>query len=173
MTDDRIARLTDLARQAWPPGPHDTDLTIDEMPDFQSAAVRVNGEALLLVEDHPKALDAIEAALYVLIGKDEPLSTSQAKDVYSEAFAVAKRLFSREPLYRIDPDGTIECMEPPPWVEELAGKWEAEAKRRSWLNEESHARSEHLHAAYCAGSSAGHAWCAAELRERAKGTDDK
>ena len=61
-------------------------------------------------------------------------------------------------------------VELPAWVEELTSAWIAEAGRRSRLSEEAHARGEDLHAAYCAGMSAGYARCAEELRQKVKGT---
>ncbi len=65
MTDaERIAYLTELARRGWPDHP---TLELDVQPEWRSAAVRMEhkGEPLLLVEDHERAFEMIEAALLV------------------------------------------------------------------------------------------------------------
>jgi hypothetical protein len=68
-TDDRIARLTELAQRVWAP----RSLYVEQASEFQSAAVRGvdDDQPWLLVEDHPRALDALEAALLVLAAEPD------------------------------------------------------------------------------------------------------
>jgi hypothetical protein len=87
MTDDeeRLKRLTELARRVWPQHPN---LCIDAGGVGWSQAVVLDGhpddpnsDDLLRVEDVPldRALDALEAALYTLAGetslRDDELAT--------------------------------------------------------------------------------------------------
>lgn len=85
--DERIQRLTELARRVWP---DQHPLELEAMPQWQSAAVRMeaNGELLLLVENHPRAFDALEAALLVLA--DEP--PAWAQKLADEWYASAKKI---------------------------------------------------------------------------------
>jgi hypothetical protein len=93
----RIARLTELARR----------IVLAEEPDVDPRTVIVqvdhyaNGDVTayacagrFVMADHPRALDALEAALLVLDGKDSPLSLEQAKDAWSDGFEAAKRLLA-------------------------------------------------------------------------------
>ena len=65
MTDDaRIARLTKLARKVWQV-PSSTPVVV-EQPFSTSAEVWIGNDCVLRVSDHPRALDALEAALCVL-----------------------------------------------------------------------------------------------------------
>ena len=108
MTDDqRMDRLIDLARQVWPDLLVDVDTATTSPGEaharrlgawvqqyFEQPVGPVEGGPVLLsIPEHPRAVDALEAALLVLAGKDEPLSTSQAKDVYSEGLTCAQNLY--------------------------------------------------------------------------------
>lgn len=67
--NDRIARLTELARRVWP----DASIPVDVTHTQTSARVeiddpRASGPIPLAFLCHPRALDALEAALLVLNG---------------------------------------------------------------------------------------------------------
>ena len=82
MTDEaRIARLTELARKAWPRA------DAERMHVFasQSAAVGDETEELLFVGIHPRALDALEAALCVLAGEPPTWARELAEEWRSAA----------------------------------------------------------------------------------------
>jgi hypothetical protein len=69
--DARIARLTELARKVWP----GIDAAVLCASSGASAGVysRAQSENLvLMVLAHPRALDALEAALLVLAGEVSP-----------------------------------------------------------------------------------------------------
>lgn len=111
MTDEaRIARLTELARRVWP----DALVSSEGLPDYAGvhiydAAGQARGMRVS-INNHPHALDALEAALLVLAGDDEPLSKEQAKDAWSEGFEAARRLFAPQP---VEPSDDLErgCIE--------------------------------------------------------------
>jgi len=125
MTDDaRIARLTLLARRVWP------DTRVIAWPEH----IYVEDETPVQrasVFGHPRALDALEAALLVLAGE------SAADDVVT----LAAKLHGGPMRAR---------------MMELATEWEASAHGRRDAHAEDEAQV--------------YFDCAAELRERAKGT---
>lgn len=74
MTDDeRIARLTELARQVWPGH-------ADEIYASRDAVTSGRGHLLLAVDpEHPHCSDALEAALLVLVHGRETVLRSLAR----------------------------------------------------------------------------------------------
>jgi hypothetical protein len=76
--DARIGRLTALARKAWPD--EDAQIGNPKGKDPEKAGVFVASSewTLLGVAAHPRALDALEAALLVLAGVDGLLSPLRA-----------------------------------------------------------------------------------------------
>lgn len=145
----RIERLTGLARR----------VVLSQEPDVdpETVTVEVWGEGggccavacggRFTVDYHPRALDALEAALMVLAGEPgDPVAELALKLANKRAETL------RESQAKLAS------------LADVADAWDAEATRRSTLSDESHERREDLHSAYCAGQSAGHAKCAAELR---------
>lgn len=65
---ERIARLTELARRVWP------QADVERFGDGTMVIVR---SAPMLACDHPRALDALEAALLVLAGEDRRARAQQ------------------------------------------------------------------------------------------------
>jgi hypothetical protein len=139
--DERITRLAELARRVWPDKPR---LAVKLHADSASATVQDGPkdggwiDSLLLVEDHPRALDMLEAALLVGAG-DAPLVAAG--------------------------QGAMSKLAEPAWVEPLAAAWEAESLRLGDRYEQRYtddAREEKLGEAYAYDT------CAEQLRERAK-----
>lgn len=65
--DERIARCTELARRVWPEASVEFSCRmwcVDAPNNAHDAVVE-----MLAVHDHPRALDALEAALLVLAGE--------------------------------------------------------------------------------------------------------
>lgn len=114
MTDEaRIARLTDLARSVWP----FYDVSVDADDDGSAAYVNNEPDAPPFIEIcHPRALDALEAALLVLA--DEARIPLTADQVTRDALESCRR--DREAL-------TKRIREERAAMEKLAEQWEAEA----------------------------------------------
>lgn len=70
MSDDaRLQRLTVLARKVWPDfGP----LTVELRHSGATVQIHNENQFQAVIFDHPRALDALEAALLVLSGESEP-----------------------------------------------------------------------------------------------------
>ena len=105
--DDRIERLTQLARRMWPDRPY-----VEVRSGIGFAEVRDGPrdggwiDSLLRV-DHGNALDALEAALLVLDGA-RVVPDGALRDAYCR--------------------GVVDALEESPaWVEQLAAQWEREA----------------------------------------------
>lgn len=67
--EERLKKLTELARRVWPS--LDGTISIEEFGCEGHVIVRRNAilsEVLLIATEHPRALDALEAALSVLAG---------------------------------------------------------------------------------------------------------
>ncbi len=78
--EERIARLTELARRVWPDVMH---LRVVDNRQWRAAYV-CRGEDTdpqLCIEDHPRALDALEAALLVLAGEESPREVCDGEHV--------------------------------------------------------------------------------------------
>ena len=77
-TDDRIARLTALAQRVpeWPAMVQLPTERLCVVPEVNGVSVRIvdpSGDLLLIaVRRHPRAADALEAALLVLAGGEVP-----------------------------------------------------------------------------------------------------
>lgn len=68
--NERIARLTELAREVWPSAPDEDPLELRIHVHEGSACVATSdGICLFVVVNHPRALAALEAALCVLAKK--------------------------------------------------------------------------------------------------------
>jgi hypothetical protein len=75
MTDDaRLQRLTELARKVWPDGEADARASADPNECAACVVLHPDGEwqQALAIMQHPRALDALEAALCVLAGEPPP-----------------------------------------------------------------------------------------------------
>ncbi len=152
MTDEsRIARLTELARRAWPEGP-----TLMAGGD---SAFLFKGDDMIhvaLVQEHPRALDALEAALLVLVAGPAAVSLEGYQRDLLEAEARTKE-------WRQLADEHMQAknelwLRTQAWVEQLAAKWEHDAGIEL----------AHSTGPYRSGRAALYNECARELRERAK-----
>jgi hypothetical protein len=140
--DERIVRLTELARRVWPDEPR---LVVDHEPEYLSATVLdrpwhdPDTSALLKVERHPCALDALEAALLVLAagGRITPQVQAAHDALVGDSLA---------------------------WVEQLATQWERESDELRELMRSHDERD----AFRLYGEAKALSACAAKLRERAK-----
>jgi glycine/D-amino acid oxidase-like deaminating enzyme len=132
MTDDddeRLARLTELARRLWP----DQGATV-RWDAFYDVAKVVNERGTILFEmQHPRSLDALEAALLVLAGED-PLgkwARKLAEDSVRAGDAAEAALAMRADESR--PVGILDMLavyaQPHDWVEQLAAKMEANGRQ--------------------------------------------
>jgi len=105
--DERIARLTDLARRVWP------DADVGVSADAYAGLVvnhRPHANLDLALVKHPRSLDALEAALLVLNGQvSDALVGLAGETVLAIEAKYRARAFA--------------------WVEELAAEWEARAAR--------------------------------------------
>lgn len=117
MNDEaRIARLTQLARRVWPR--RDPEAVEHEwhdgFPGFEVLSgdhdLMANDEdsntVLAFVQSHPRALDALEAALLVLAGDDTRLQLNRLQEQVRDV--LADELARRTPA----------------WVERLARRWD-------------------------------------------------
>ncbi len=158
MTDDeRIARLTELAKKVWP------DAEVDADAKGAQAFVGTSAEWGFAVKiAHPRALDALEAALLVLSGEGKVLT----REVFHEAV--------REAAIRIAKswaESTSELEEAlvPAWVEQLATEWDARAAECARKASEAHTRRDQELVSMYSTQQHATIWHAAELRERARG----
>ena len=137
--DDRIAKLTELAKKVWP------DAEVDADAKGAQAFVGTSAEWGFAVKiAHPRALDALEAALLVLSGEGKALT----REVFHEAVHEAATRIAES---RRESMAELEEALVPAWAEELAKQWETRVcgiddGYDTALNE-----------------------CIAELRERARG----
>ncbi len=146
--DERIARLTELARRVYGP---DAVLVFNAKDDVRvKHSLRVIAGAAMWTEAlcirHPRALDALEAALLVLEDADVKVTSRTA---FHEAVHVAAN--------KIDESRAA-------WVEQLAAWMERNAEAVREAPPDSQADD-----AYTSGVADGMLRCAAELRARAKG----
>lgn len=89
--DERIKRLTLLAQKVWPD--RDAEVCIATGDDEHDACVVLDGEAdwtQMLGITHPRALDALEAALCVLASKPPRWATELAEEWLAEAKRIPK-----------------------------------------------------------------------------------
>jgi hypothetical protein len=155
--DERLLRLTELARRVWPDGKYVRELGVYVAPNGQRARVvnHAAGFDLLDVKRHPRSLDALEAALLVLTGDVTirgvrgavlvpmlPIDRDAERIV--DGLVAQSQTGQRTPLV-------------PAWAEELAVEWEARAARMLREGGAEEVASEVM-------------LCAAKLRERAKET---
>lgn len=142
MTDDeRVVRLADLAQRMWPGATisHESDGT-SVITGIQSDGERSWTEEPVFIR-HPRALDALEAALLVLA--DEARIPLTADQVTRDALESCRR--DREALVR-------RIREERAAMEQLAEQWERDAST----------------VAHCEDEGAAYQRCAQELRARAK-----
>lgn len=78
--DERIQRLTELARRVWP-----DELVIEIITDAEGVSVESDRCILCTVEQHERALDALEAALLVLAGEPAAWAEKLADEWYASA----------------------------------------------------------------------------------------
>lgn len=110
VTDEaRIARLTELARRVWP----DERSAEIRQPVGKAMCFGGSGYQLVGIGSHPRALDALEAALLVLAG-ETPRERAQA------FFASLP-----DPPHGLLAVGQV-ADEPPAWVEQLDDDADAE-----------------------------------------------
>lgn len=177
MTDQaRIERLTELAQRVWP----DIHVDVDTSATPCSTEGRrlgawvqqyfprpvgpvESGPVLLSVPEHPRALDALEAALLVLAGDDpSPASLAEIPELSPDALSLGRGVVGRKLASMLPKDWRptqAQCDaaqlaltgQVPAWVDELASEFEREAEQ-PYHPEKRHALKH----------------CAAELRERAK-----
>jgi hypothetical protein len=93
--EDRLARLTELARKAWP----HNDIAIDSCGDF----VRVTDpkdvtDPTLAQLDHPHALDALEAALCMLAYDPPQWAVEFAESLSNDEMPLSGHRVARELL---------------------------------------------------------------------------
>lgn len=162
MSDDdeaRIGKLTELARRVWP-----RDREIAVCQDGAEAEVLGHDCDSLIRIEHPRALDALEAALLVLAGEPADFDELLARSSVGQGLRALREDPEAE-LARVEEELTPEVMEilrrandePPAWVEQLAAKWEAAADAHSPLGAPPYPVDRMRRD------------CARELRERAKG----
>lgn len=129
--DERIARLTELARRVWP------NAAVNAWGDA-AWVERHAGEYPCLSVAHPRAHDALEAALLVLAhGREtvvQTLSRMSAPRITPKHVAAARehvgRLEELRAWYQVhiaphENELAERTDEPPAWVEQLAQEWEA------------------------------------------------
>ncbi len=154
MTDEaRIARLTAMARRVWPDEVAERVTPIVHDPGHYAQLRGRRIGMLVAIHGHPRALDALEAALLVLA---DPEAKTTTRESFGEAVAqAAAKLAQSSP----DLDAKLReiVREPPAWVEQLAGEWEREADKIAGVP------------GVPRGEEPVFRHCAAELRERAKG----
>lgn len=117
---ERIERLTQLAREVWPD--RDEQMVIHEITGAAMIAYRSRfpcstvdgseGERIVSYHtriDHPRALDALEAALLALVGDNTRAQLARLEERVRDVLQteLARR------------DGAL-----PAWVEQLAREWE-------------------------------------------------
>jgi hypothetical protein len=158
--DERIARLTDLARRVWPD--RNARVAIGEEGE---EGEEEHGACVILDElgeweqhlgiTHPRALDALEAALLVLSSPHSGAMRLALRDLAEHGKLSTAKVTLRD--------------EPPAWVELLASEWEKLAKQADHKVREPAINAT---AALVKGAilTLGDAFrhCAAKLRERAK-----
>lgn len=144
MTDDeRIQRLTELARRVWP----DQGAGVSWDPFYDVAKVINDRRTILFEMQSPRAFDALEAALLVL-----------ADDEGEAAMFSAGRRFEQ---------AMRKCQsDPPAWVGKLASEWEQRAAKWVSMHESHHDEDECADACYAEARQV--LVCADELRERAR-----
>jgi hypothetical protein len=144
VTDEaRLERLTELARRVWP---DEAGMRIEYDPDSRDGTnICVHdGYSYTLAElRHPRALDALEAALLVL-AREGTVLTREQMDRSADMVATAVEYLEA-------------AKQPLPWVESLASEWQARASARR--------ERAPLAEGYIADTLDD---CAAELRERAQ-----
>lgn len=142
--DERIARLTELARREY--GPRAAVYRRTWKDGEEAWIERSWDEAPCLSVEHPRALDALEAALLVLSSKYPGMMRLALADLSDRGKLSTAKV-------------TLRSDEPPAWVEQLAAEWERASERpvASEPNLYDGTRMQTLEQ------------CAAELRERAKG----
>lgn len=145
--DERLAQLTKLARKAYRNAGltaaeheiHDGHMGYEVLGDVEDGL-------MVFVWSHPRALDALEAALLVLAGEDRHRSTTEYAQAMTERAerAEAELLIARSSLGtpdvqavidQADADLTDEVMrriaeinsKPPAWVEAIASRMESQA----------------------------------------------
>lgn len=136
----RRARLLELARKAW------GDVVVDNvlvLVDGSAEVVTQAGFLKLSVDAHPRAVDALEAALLVLNGT---------------------RIHVMVPPTRGYVSWHVQD-EPPAWVEQLAREWEQTAA--NWRDNHEHYEGEEECEPSCNAEAKQVERCAAELRKRA------
>jgi len=119
--DERLARLTELARRVWPHARIEWDGdALCVLGPVQQANGRTVVAEHLRINPHPRAADALEAALLVLASGETWHGRMGELD---ECLRVLRA------QYGIDPPHVLP---PPAWVEQLA----AEFRRRSATKDE-------------------------------------
>lgn len=135
---DRETRLLELAQRVC----GDIEgLHIDHEPKFHSVAVRdEEGEPLLLIENQPRCLDMLEAALLVAAAQD-PIRTEVPDDdsplrthlVQYAALVKVRADMAGKQLLVVDLAAALaqRALErQKAWVEKLAADWRREARER-------------------------------------------
>lgn len=129
--DERIARLIELAQKVWPSA---GEVGLSDLNPGEVILAKYLPEwtpLLTLQCDHPRALDALEAALLVLAG-DTVVNALIARSSLGAGLH-AMQTDPEAELERIDAELTNEVMDairdantmPPAWVEALASDWES------------------------------------------------
>jgi hypothetical protein len=129
MTDDaRIERLTALARKAWPKAAitvYDDSAHVHSTPGDEGTA-----KSYGFIE-HPRALDALEAALETLADEVHLADGSDGKSAHPKTLSECWRLIEamdRELLEAHENELRLsrELAKPQPWAVDLAAKWQRE-----------------------------------------------
>lgn len=114
--EERLKQLTELAQRVWPDLEKPKVDAIDESGAFR-AGLEDDGMDYIHIHPHPRALDALEAALLVLAG-ERPTVNEWAARLAADSVAAGEAEYGRPHA-------------PPAWVEQLAQEWEARAKKQT------------------------------------------
>ncbi len=152
--DERIARLTELARRVWTQR-RNVRVTASEDAAFVMADVGSQSYPVISIP-HPRALDALEVALLVLADEVEFRRKMPPREI--TAFGPTAIEYADGGTLHIVADDT------PAWVEKLAKEWDKTADDLHVMADKD-LRHEPEHRARAES----YAECAAELHERAKG----
>jgi hypothetical protein len=117
--DARLKRLIELARQVWPELERPFIWTDESVGDVMAAAeLDDEGIQYIHVHPHPRALDALEAALLVLTGEVKGWIRPLGCGFVAEHCGNDDVCSAEAPQFRAD------------LAEELAKEWEQEASER-------------------------------------------
>lgn len=135
--EERLVRLTEMARQVWP----EVHSVYEHDGYLDAGALAMQGgyRLLMRIAPHPRALDALEAALLVLSGEGIVTTLPRFSAAVVEA---AEKLAESRAKTSAELDAMLGKV--PAWAEKLASEWDSSGDPAIRV-------------------------CAAELRKRARG----